>query len=349
MRRNRGGIAAIAAVILLAAGCGGQVAESSEAASAASTSGTAAPGDGGDTLRIGALYLDAQGYYAGVRAGVEQAADEAGTVIDILETTSASDAAAEASFVEQLIAGGVDAIIISAVSADASVSAIKQVHDAGVPVICYNTCINEADAEQYVDAYILGDPVRFGQMIGEAAADYFEAEGIDEPQIGITNCEFVEVCVDRRKGFEEVLSERVPGYSIVANQQATTADEAVPVAEQILTANPDLDAFWGESGGATIGAVRAVQSRDADVVVFGSDITTELADALVDGSILQATVDISGKTVGELALQATLDVLDGKTPEGAEGAGNIVQAPIVLWAGPEDGQEWIDTHPDGLP
>lgn len=358
MTRNRLIVAMTLLMALLATACGGGddgsagTDEATAADSANTANEDAGEEDGGDevagSLRIGALYLDAQGYYAGVRAGVEEAAADSGIEIEILESTSASDAAAESSFVQQLVAGGVDAIIISAVSADASVAAIQQAADAGVPVICYNTCINEADATELVDAYVLGDPVAFGEMIGEATADWLDEQGITEPQIGITNCEFVEVCISRREGFEAVLAERVPGYEIVANQQATTVDEAVPVAEQIMSANPDLTLFWGESGGASLGAVRAVEARGAGVTVFGSDMTTEIAQSLVDGT-MQAVVDISGKAVGRLALGATLAVLEGETPEGAEGEGNVIAAPIEVYIGAEDGAAWLEAHPDGLP
>ena len=64
----------------------------------------------------------------------------------------------------------------------------------------------------------------------------------------------------------------------------------------MITANPDLDAFIGEYGGATIGAVKAVQQPPTAVgktVVFGGDMTTDLANALVkDNSVLKAQVDI---------------------------------------------------------
>lgn len=301
-----------------------------------------------ETLRIGALYLDSQGYYAGVRAGVQEAAEDAGVAIDLTESTSDGDAAAENEQMSRLVSSGVDAIIVSAVSVDASVPAFQVAADAEIPIICYNTCINDTDAEELVDAYILGDPFEFGRQIAEAAADHFEAEGIDAPKIAITNCEAFEVCINRREGFEEALGARLPDYEIVANQEATTVDEALPVGEQILTANPEVDAFWGESGGATLGVVRAVQSRDVvgDVVVFGSDITEELAAELTSGEVLLATVDISGRLVGEQAIEAALSVIDGE-PVGEDGV--VIPADIRVWAGTEDGEEWTETHPDGLP
>ena len=48
---------------------------------------------------------------------------------------------------------------------------------------------------------LVGDPLEFGKKLGNAAADYFIANKIDQPKIAVINCEAFEVCVQRRKGF----------------------------------------------------------------------------------------------------------------------------------------------------
>ncbi len=299
-----------------------------------------------DELVIGAIYLDAQGFYAGVRKGVQLEAADLGMDLSIIETNAQGDASKESSFINTLVSADVDAIILSAVSADGSVRAIRNAHEAGIPVVCYNTCINEADMAEYVYAYAVGDPFDFGYKLGVAAAEYFIEAGITEPKIGVLNCEFVEVCVQRRLGFEQALSEKVPGYEIVANQEGTILDNAISVGETILAAHPDLDAFFGESGGASLGAVRAVRNagRVGEVVVFGSDMTTEIAMELIDNSILKAEVDVSGQGLGRLALQQAVNAV-----QGVEAADLIVPIEIDLYTTPEQAQAWIDTHPDGLP
>lgn len=332
MRRRRiGGIVAAAALTALAlAGC--------------STAGNGG-GDGGEKIRVGAIYLDSQGYYGGVKAGVQAAAEESGLDVEFLETNPGGDVSKESEFMNTLVSSGVSAIIISAASADSSVPAIKQAHDAGIPVICYNTCINDADMEKYVTAYIIGDPVSFGAQLGEAAAAYFTEAGIDSPQIGVINCEQYEVCKQRFQGFSDALTEALPNTEIVANQEGAEVDNAVPVAEQMLTANPTINGLYGEAGGATIGAYKAVHTagKVGDIAVFGSDMTTEIATELGEGSVLKGVIDISGIEVGTLAWAAVQDALDGKEP-----AEKIVQAPITLYA-PDDAAGWLESHPDGLP
>ncbi|GAB3473816.1 substrate-binding domain-containing protein [Nocardiopsis coralliicola] len=300
----------------------------------------------GEDGRVGVIYMDAQGFYAGVRQGMQDHADESGRRPQLLELNAQGDASEESTFVDVTSSADIDALVLSPVSATASIPAVRLAHESGIPVVCYNTCIEDEAAEKYVTTYILGDPHEFGRLLGDAAADHFEDEGNEAPAIGVLNCEFVEVCVQRREGFEEALFDRLPDAEIVANQQGATIDEAVDVGERVLTAHPDLDAFYGEAGGATMGAVRAVDSsgRTGDVVVFGSDMSTDAAEALADHSILKANVDISGLAVGRMGGETVDRILAG------EETGELVTgAPVDLYTTPEDGARWLEEHPDGIP
>jgi len=299
-----------------------------------------------EDIKIGAIYMDAQGYYAGVRKGIQDAAKEAGRNLEIIETNAQGDVSKESSFIDSLIAAGVQAIITSPVSADGSYRAIQRAKDAGIPVICYNTCLSEADQEELIAAYAVGDPYEFGNKLGQVAADYFVANNITEPKIAVLNCEFVEVCVTRREGFEAALKEKVPGYVIVANQEGAILDKAVSVASNILTANPELDAIFGEAGGATLGAARAVraQNRVGDVVVFGGDMTSEIAQELAQNDVIKAVVDISGQGMGRLAFAQAVKVIDGNPPAEIK-----VPYEIDLYASSEDGKGWLEAHADGIP
>lgn len=299
-----------------------------------------------EDLKIGAIYMDAQGFYAGVRKGIQTGAEEAGRNLQIIETNAQGDVSKESTFIDSLISAGVQAIVVSPVSADGSYRAIRRAHDAGIPVVCYNTCLNDEDMKEYISAYAVGDPFEFGHKLGDAAADYFIEQKNEEPKIAVLNCEFVEVCVTRRKGFEEALMAKVPGAKIVANQEGAVLDKAVSVASTMLSSNPDIDAFFGEAGGATLGAARAVKSqgKTGEVVVFGGDMTTEIAQELSDFSVIKAVVDISGQGLGRLALDQAIKSIDGQPPEGIK-----VPYEIDVYKSSEDGKAWLESHADGIP
>ena len=307
---------------------------------------THAQAESAKTLTIGAIYLDTQGYYAGVKAGVQQSANTSGDKVNLIETNAQGDISKESTFIDTLIARKVDAIVLSAVSEQGSRRAIQRASEAGIPVVCYNTCISDKGVQKYVAAYLVGDPVEFGRKAGNAAADYFIANKITAPKIAVINCEAFEVCVQRRKGFEAALKQRVPGMSIVANQEGTAIDKAISVGEKLLISQPDLDAIFGESGGASLGAVKAVrnQNRVGKTVVFGSDMTTEIAQELNKNQVLKAVVDISGKKMGEQVFAKTLQAINKTLP-----ADKVIQVPIDLYTTPAQGQGWLDMHQDGLP
>lgn len=324
------------ALIAGVAGCERPAADETEAAD-----------DG--SLQIGVIYLDAQGYYAGVRAGVQNRGLELGQDVNIIETNARGDVAKESSFIDTLAVADVDALVLSAVSADGSVKAVRRAAEEGIPVICYNTCVNDEAIQSYVYAYAVGDPFEFGRLIGLVAADYIRDNGIQSPKIGMVNCEQYEVCITRRKGFEAALEEAgIEGWEIVANQEGSELDKAISTAEKILSANPDIDFLWGQAGGATLGSVRAVRNtgRVGEVVVFGSDMTKEIAEELELFDVLKGVVDISGKTMGGIALDLAVSALDEGEASPDE---KIVQAPIELYVSSSDAAEWIVTHPDGLP
>lgn len=327
-------VAAVAALSVLAA-C-----SSSAGGGASSTTGAA------KTLRVGVIYLDTQGFYGGVKKGINDGAAAAGTNVQIVETNAQDDASKESTFMSNLVAQHVDAILLSASSSTASIPAIKMAHDAKIPVVCYNTCIEQPELATYVSAYTLGDPVDFGYKLGQAAAAYFLSKGITAPKIGVVNCEFVEVCVQRRAGFDKAMKEKVPGYSVVANQKGGDASASLTAAQDMLTAHPDLDAFMGEYGDATAGAIKAVTNanRVGKTVVFGGDMTTDIANALKDNTILKAEVDISGQVMGRAAIKAAMDVIAGHKP-----ANVIVPVPVDIYTTADQASAWLTAHADGIP
>jgi ABC-type sugar transport system substrate-binding protein len=295
------------------------------------------------SLKVGVIYLDNNsGFYAGVKKGVDALAAEAGVDVEVIEANSLQDAVKEAGFIESMIADKVDAILISASSGDASIPAVKAAFDAGIPVICYNTCIQEPELNEYVAAYAVGNQVEFGYSAGIAMADALLAKGIEEPSIGVVNCEFVEVCIDRKNGFEQALGEKLASFTIADSQAGGDASASLTTAQNILTANPDIDAFFGQYGDATVGALKAVEAAAADIVVVGGDMSIPLGEAMVAGSV-SAMVDISGVISGRTALQTALDIIAGNPP-----AEIMVNVPVSSFVTPDEAQAWIDEHPDGI-
>lgn len=303
------------------------------------------PEEEGTSLKIGVIYLDNNsGFYAGVKKGVDALAAEAGIEIEIIEGNSLQDAVKEAGFIESMVADQVDAILISTASGDSSIPAVKAAFDAGIPVVCYNTCIQEPELSQYVAAYAVGNQTEFGYSAGVALAEALLAKGVTNPSIGVVNCEFVEVCIDRKNGFEQALGEKLEGFTIADSQRGGDASASLTAAQNILTANPDIDAFFGQYGDATLGALKAVENAGqiGDIVVVGGDMSILLGEAMIAGSVA-AMVDISGSLSGRTGLQTVLDILAGNPPTEIQ-----VNVPVTSFVTVESAEQWIAANPDGI-
>src|SRR5690349_13409190 len=131
--------------------------------------------------------------------------------LDLIGQNSQGDAARESSFMATLVGSSVDAIIISPVSDTGSIPLVRQAADAGIPVVCYNTCVSGDAARKYVKALVTTDQVKMGEQVGNLSARYFLKKQIKAPLVAILNCDAYEACRQREAGFKKALSAKVPG------------------------------------------------------------------------------------------------------------------------------------------
>ena len=269
-------------------------------------------------VTIGALWLDASEFYTGVRTGIENAAESSDVKVNLLGNNSQGDAAVEAEQMQTLIGAQVNAIIMSAVSESSSVALIQQAYDAGIPVICYNTCISQEDAAKYVYTWITGDHHQQGAAVGKAMGEYFVAQGVTEPKIGVVSCERYDACQQRIAGFTEALTALVPGAVIVDNQEALEVDKAEEVATNMLTAHPEITAFYGEAGNMVAGAAVAVDLANltGQVVVFGHDISPTTANLLLDGRVVKYINAMIAEDFGQTAFDMAMAAIKGEPSPG---------------------------------
>lgn len=354
-RRSRllGAIAASAAILLAACGGGASPAPSAESgasapASAAAATTPSAAATPSKVITIGALYLDNQGFYGGIKKGIETGAAKAGANVKLLAANSGGDAAKEAQFMGTLIGAKVDAIIMSPVSVTASVPFVKQAFEAGIPIICYNTCINAADAAKYVTALVTTDNQKFGSDVGSWAGDYFIKLGMTNPKIALLNADTCEVCVQRKTGFKTGLQGKVPGVQFVADQTGYVADAAASTTQTILTAHPDINGFWAVNEGGTIGAVQGIKAsnKTGQVVVFGLDMDSQIAGFLINGPTLVVTNAQDPQGMGSAAVQIALQLIAGQKP-----SQYTVTVPTTLYPANDKTaiNQWLTAHADGLP
>jgi sugar transport system substrate-binding protein len=300
-----------------------------------------------DGVTIGALYLDAQGFYGGIKKGIETGAGSSN--IRLLGQNSQGDAAREAQFASTLISSKVKAIIMSPVSATASVPVVKQAFEAGIPVICYNTCINDEDAKKYVQALVTTDQFALGYDVGVVAGDYFVANKIDKPRFGILNCDIYEACVERKAGFKKAVLEKVPGAEWAGDQAGFEPGKSTETATSMLTADKAITAMFATTDNGTIGAIQGIEAtgREGSVVVFGNDISVQLAQYLINKpKTIIATNGQKPQEMGKGSVEVALKAIKG---EKIEQYLTIVPTELFNSSEPEKIQAWLDARPDQIP
>src|ERR1700690_591285 len=85
-------------------------------------------------VTIGAILFGQDSFFQNIQTGMEKAAADAG--VKLLVSIHNHDISKETTFIEDYVARGVDAIVITPESETASVPAIKKAFDAGVKIIC---------------------------------------------------------------------------------------------------------------------------------------------------------------------------------------------------------------------
>ncbi len=301
-----------AAVALALAACSDTDTDASPATSqAAAPAASGEPAAGGDPLAIGLIMLQGDTYFEGIQAGVEGAAEADGS--SVTASLSNGDAATEATVAQNLIQSGSDAILMQPAAGDASLATMQAIRDAGIPLICYGNCLDGATDPELVDGVIQSDNTALGTGTGELAAKYIRDNLDGTADIGILNCDIASACQLRKAGFKQALEDAGVTATYVTDQEGYLADEATTVATNVLSANPDIDLLWAANEGGTVGATIAVGQSGKAVPVFGTDISTQLANFLLDDDgILQATTGQDPTATAQGAYEMSRNAVAGQ-------------------------------------
>lgn len=257
----------------------------------------------------GLVYQEDQ-FFRFVLLGMHDAAAKRGA--ELLEADSDGKPDREIQLINTYAARGVDAIVISPLSARASGAALARAREKGITIVTYNTTVEG----NFAAAFVESDQKDLGRQTGRAACEYIERHLGGKARVALLEfqSQAPEQNMARVTGFKEEIT-RLPGVVIVAEQDAWLTEQAVRRAGDILTAHPDLDILWGANEGATVGSVMAVRNagRAGRVCVFGTDSGEQIAEFLLDrDGILQAVTAQQPFEIGSRAVASALDVLDGK-------------------------------------
>lgn len=222
-----------------------------------------------------------------------------------------TDLAQQVALVEQMIARGVDAIVIAPADSKALVSVLKRAQSEGIVVINID---NKLDAEVLAQAGLtipfVGPDNREGaRTVGEKLAESLE------PGAKVAILEGVPTAFNaqqRRAGFEDAM--KAAGAEVVSVQSAQwEMEKANTVTAALLTAHPDLSAILASNDNMALGAAAAVKAagRDEAVQIVGFDNISAVQGMIREGRIL-ATADQHGDQLAVYGIESALSILAGE-------------------------------------
>ena len=276
--------------------------ETTEDAAAYTATDTAASGE---TIKIGVSVADQSNpFYIDIVDGMESAAKDGDELVIV---DAGFDAAKQLNDIDDMIQQGVKVMLIDPVDSNAIKSAVEACDAAGIPVIAYNSPLNfEIASTVATDNYLAG------QLVGEAMGKALDGKG----EVAMLTYNVAEVCLDRANGFKDAIAE-YPDIKIVEEQEIQPGtDTALPVAENILQAYPDLAGMFALNDPSALGCVAAVESANLldQVQIVGVDGSDDAKAAIAEGKMLASAAQ-DPVQIGSVAIETAYKVIAGEEVE----------------------------------
>ncbi len=211
---------------------------------------------------------------------------------------------------------GYDAVFIIPVDSAGITAGLAEIKDAGIPIFNVDTAVIEEDIEAFVTQFVGTNAYMAGQLVGEQMTKDYP----DGAQIAVLDFPSNESCVDRVNGFMDGLGDNADKFDIVAQQDGAAAlDVSLGLADDIIIANPDLQAFFCINDPSALGAAAAVKAanKTGEIGVYSIDASPDGKQALLDGefSAVAAQVPLG---IAEYAYNAAVKYLGGDTDLGGK-------------------------------
>ena len=248
-------------------------------------------------------------FFVTLRDGAQAMADELGLTLVVVDAQD--DPATEAANIEDLIAQGVDAILINPTDGDAIIPSIEAANAAGIPVFTIDRGANGGE----VVSHIASDNKAGGSLAAEYMCSLLPDGGNVVELEGIAG---TSAARDRGAGFNEYLTNACPGLTVVARQTANfSRAEGLTVFENILQAQPDIKGVFAHNDEMILGAIEAAAAAGREGIIFvGFDAIDDAVNA-VNAGTLAATIAQQPGLMGSLGVQTAAAYLAGQTVEGA--------------------------------
>ncbi len=312
-RKIIGAVAGLAVASLLVTACGSSSSSSSSSSAAASTAASAASSTAATAAKVGVILPDSASsarWETADRKFLGDAFTAAGVDFDIQNANG--DKAKFATIADQMLASGVNVLLLVNLDSPSAAAVIKKANDQGVPVIDYDRLTLGGGAAYYVSF----DNVAVGTTIGEGLVKCMQANGNNSGPVALLNGSPTDNNATLfKQGYEKVIKDA--GYTVADDQSVPDWDntKAGTIFEQMYTKAKGNFVGVASANDGLGGAVVAVLDRNGQagkIPVTGQDATTEGLQRVLLGTQCM-TVYKAIKKEAEAASQLAIDLAKGDT------------------------------------
>ncbi|MEZ0481328.1 substrate-binding domain-containing protein [Planococcus sp. SSTMD024] len=221
--------------------------------------------------------------------------------------TNAADPNKQANDVDDLIAQGVDVIVMLPIESAALTPVGQKIKDAGIPLVIVDREL-ENDAATVV---VKGDNEGIGVNAGKFFVEQLNGEGkiveITGPPSSVTE--------QRGSGFKEAV-EGQEGMEIIASQSGDfSTEKSLEVMQNILQANPEIDAVFTQDDGMALGVMQAIKEAGRTDIQFvtGAGGAKGVFEDIQNDGLMKATF-LYSPTMVEDAVTIAGDLAKGEEP-----------------------------------
>jgi len=246
--------------------------------------------DASDKIVIGALWPS-----AGIppvqskMEATEEMAEELG--VDLVNMDAEFDAQIRSDQAKNLLAQQVDGVLVDLIDPQAIIPALKELHEAGIPVVTTTMPVAE-EGKEYETAYVGGDNYNGGVA---SAQLMYEALGEKDGKVAIIEGAPGVLVQDRTEGFQDGVEALEDAKIEILDIQSSPWDrqKAMDIMQDYLTKFPDLDGVWVQHDSMVPGVLQAIEQagKKDDIVIVGFGATIEGVDLIEDETIYGSVVE----------------------------------------------------------
>lgn len=220
----------------------------------------------------------------------------------------------QVALIENAITLKVGVICLVAADSKAVIPALRKAQDAKIPVLLVDNTVDPVAASKVhlkVAGHVGSDNLLGGSLAGEFICKTLQGRGQVAMLEGVLGSD---VANARKLGFTEALA-KFPDIHLVASQTANySREQGLNVFQNILLANPKLDAVFAANDEMALGAVKALQESKSSkkLLIVGFDATADGLAAVKSGQ-MAATIQQQPKEMGRIAIELALQLMQGKT------------------------------------